>query len=1260
MGSIVVPDQCSSLLTENDAGSESVPQDDICGKFGAVGMLTVSSVVLIAELSARPYTNSKEDIVEGLCRFANLCMTMVLNIIEFNLFGGADGSYGPVLVVLLVVPPILAIGYSLYLINPHIIAHELWIWLKNFLRKRELAQEHQNEMVKLFQREAYDACRKGTAAQLRYHLEESDIELDLSWTEDSLDRPEEKGFTAVHIAAARGNSACLNELFVHGLFSFGLEHHTEVLTPMQLAWQNGCGLCVDMLKELDFKMKNPHATDPRLQVEGSDLLHGNIANALLSAGHHPERGSDIKWILNHFDNPGQTKEYVSMTRRKALMNVCNNLVMEHQWSGLAALADAVDLRILDLWGDWVSFKVISEIAKAAPRIRCLTIDGTQLGLNDLETVARSDEFCNTCAVFHGSPQRESKVTPFIEQPAKHASGLEKQTVYSETTWVVAGVSRLLEYLRPASKSSASLAQDIHGLGAQGPLDFEPATSKRHPPGGTQYRSHPFQTDDSNDPHTWVLVLENWSRKLVVLLQYLGRPSELKQLRSDSDPSSSYVTAWLNLSCKSNDQLINPEAQVEVADTKFHKGANIQIATLSIDGDGVEEDLVEIRLFDVTVSETIRVGRNCVDWRLTGLTQMIDSSMFSNTFTVDAVPVPMQMALCTAQDLQLAESSVFHADDLYFQKAGVDLNAGSKLDDAQTVALQNAIRTAFDEFVRDKNLEVMKFSDLLDGKARKRCYQIADENSFAHFAQTDEKSGGRRITILKSTKRDQGTIDGFIHVCGALSDIEQSCCMVLRCEHESSRLETPECLGHVWTDTNEIIACNGTVGYSLAQRNDLFRGDRSEVMHVKTVFVPGLAVAPARSFGNPWSPDDRDKAWMVELLEDQAERVHAHAVSHELRELLLAPDSLKWSESLLITLVSSAELCEAKKCTVLVDEDVRCDEFLVLWEGTCEVGKERVEQVGPSKVPLSNLFHMVLGLGLHNQARVVAKTNVKYLRIDGASVLRARMADISTCSFPPAAFHTLSCVTATKTTAPIWKWSLYHVEELLPRGSFALLTSDWFKILQGMDTTWRLHLVPSRIDPVNPHTRTRVTLFLGIKEGKHMNAAQKWQSKFTTSLEFEDGTEQAVHTQRLHSSHVSKAEVKLVKLALNPARALADDGSESGTWAKPSDSSVEQLYKVAEIDEEDLAKACALRFEMNVPTSRRAQARARLRGATVLTQASFVANENKSSPRARSSRHLLHRGSMHHVHAHSSGKVKLDTFEVEEQKNPLADGADEAV
>ncbi len=1263
VGNIVAPDRCSPRVTDNESGSESVPQDDICGKFGAVGMLIVSCMVLTAELYARPYINSKEDLVEGLCRLANLCMTIVLNIIEFNLFGGADGSYGPVLVVLLVVPPILAVGYSMYLINPHVIARELLNWLRLFWHKRKLAQIHQAEMVNHFQRQAYDACRHDNPSQLRYLLTLRDIELDLSWTEDAPDRPEEKGFTAVHIAAARGNATCLDELFAHGLFSFALEHHPGVLTPLQLAWKNGCGRCVRMLEELGFLMINPSETQPSLQVDGSHLLRDNIANALVSAGHHPERGSDMEWILNHHDNPGQTKEYVSMTRKRALINVCNNLVMEHQWSGLAALADAIHLRILDLWGEWVSFQVISEIVKAAPRICCLTIDGATLDLQDLETVATSTEFCNTCVVFHGSAQNLATGAPFTKRTAKHATDLAKQSVYSETTWIIAGASRLLESLRPFSNSSASLLRDIHKLGAPGPLDFQPPMRERHPD-GTQYRSHPFQTDDSNDPHTWVLVLENWSGKLVVLLQYLGRQSELTQ----SAPSSSHVTAWLKLTCKANNQLIDPAAQVDISDTRFHKGANIKIATFSIDVDGVLEDIVEIRIFDITVSETIRVGRNCVDWRVTGLNRMIDTetTMFSNTFTVDGMPVPLQMAVCTPH-LRHEESTLYNADDLYFHKAGVDLKAGTKLDDDQNEKLRSAILRAFDRFVRDDHLEVMKFSELLSGAARKQCYQLAAENSFEHSAQTNEISGGRYVTIFKSSTGDQGVIEGFIHVCGALPQFEEGCCVALRCEHESSRLEASECLGHVWTDTQEITAGNGTVGCPLAQRNDMFRGDRSEVVHMKGVFVPGLAVKPTRSVGKPWSPDDKEKAWMVDLLEEHTEHVNAKAVSSELRELLIAPDLLKWSESLLAALVDSAELCEAKKGTMLVDEEMRCDEFLVLIKGKCEVGKAQVEQA--NQVPLSNLFHMLLGFGLRHEDRVVAKTKVEYLRIDGAAALKARMAELSTCSFPPAAFHMLSCVNATELTASVWQWSLHLVEELLPRGSFALLTSSWFVIPQGMDAQWRLHLVPSRIGPFDPDTRTPVALFLGIEEGQNMNSAQKWQAKFTTSLEFEDGTEHAVQTKRLHSFHVPEAEAELVKLALNLTPALADTGPESDAWVKPSGSSVEQLFKVAEVDEDDLVKTCALRFKMDVPSSRRAQAHAKLRGATVLTRAGFVANETKrslgrtlssSSPRSQSFHHLMHHASMHDVHAYPSGDDKLVSFEVEEQTNPLAGGTDEVV
>ena len=111
---IIAPDACTSAHQDAESGSESLRADDICGKYSAVGLLVVACAVIALEIYARPYINSQEDMVEGLCRLANLFMTIALNIIEFNLFGGADGS-PRLLFSLLVVPPCCAIGYSMYL-----------------------------------------------------------------------------------------------------------------------------------------------------------------------------------------------------------------------------------------------------------------------------------------------------------------------------------------------------------------------------------------------------------------------------------------------------------------------------------------------------------------------------------------------------------------------------------------------------------------------------------------------------------------------------------------------------------------------------------------------------------------------------------------------------------------------------------------------------------------------------------------------------------------------------------------------------------------------------------------------------------------------------------------------------------------------------------------------------------------------------------------------------------------------------------------
>jgi hypothetical protein len=1027
-----------------------------------------------------------------MCRFASVCMTFALNVVQFDLLTGVTGSV-VILGILLVVPPCMAVAYSTYVLNPKIVVQHMLNEIRLFLHKRQVAQQQQAEATDRKRQAVYQAARSGNAPQLKYLLTKHEDDIALNWavSEDEDDNPE-RGFTPFHVAAAHGNALCLSELFMYGLFTFNQQQHTAVLSPLQLAWKNGCGRCVEMLTEMGFEEINPAVMEPRLQTSGLDLLHDNIVSALISAGHHLERGSDMEWILNHQGNYDQTSENVDLDQKAALKMVFASLVMEHQWDGLAALAAAIELNVLDLWDEWVNLQVIYEVVRAAPGIHCLKVDGATIGVQDLEQIATSAEFSHTCVVFHGTPSAGGG-SQLVQRKSKTARDLVKKLAYGETSWSIAGVSRLLQYLKPGGKHEThvkAFSEDLHELEAPRALDFQPPMKER-PVGGKQYRSHLFSTDESDDPHQWILALENWGNELAVFLQYSGRPSVA------TTSGSLYVTASLTITCTSDKKLLyGVGSSASVKNVVFSRGENIHVGSFCVD---CSKDLIELRVLDVFVMETTSLSPDCVDWRITGLNTLMDQpvTLFSDTFKATESNEPWQMAIQIPKR-SLPANSMLHIDEAYFKQTGVPV---AKFSDAMAAA----ILTAFTEFLDDEKLLAMELDPNCDSSARKFCHQTAEQNLLEHSTQTDENSGVRSVCVFKPDGQDCVPIEASLRRCDVSLDHTRRCSAAIRIEHESTQRNALQCLGHAWLDVSETVTVVTTaqegslksLGCALAYRRDLMRGDRSEVVHVKLLVARDTAgVQEARYLGKPWRPDAKDRAWMMEALKDQHMLKHQHTIGG-MRKLLIAPDDFLLPDEVLTTMIGTMEECTAKPGTEMLTKGKPCDEFLYLLDGSCRVAGGGAERVETGQVPLSRLCDMVLGLGASNRQTVIANDHVKYLRLDAGAFRAARFAAASPITFPEAAFHTVSpCGTPGKGQAEGVTWKLHRPADLLSDGSFVPLASDWFRVATLVQTRWRLHLIPVRdVNLAAP----MVAFYLSCDRADTMTTTQQMRARFTTSL-----------------------------------------------------------------------------------------------------------------------------------------------------------------
>ena len=993
---------------------------------------------------------------------------------------------------LLVIPSVTALSYATYVLNPGVVVEHIVNEFRLFLHKRKIAHEQEAERDRIKCESVYQAARMGNSMKLRHLLQKYDQDLDFNWAANERDEDDpERGFTPFHVAAAHGNSACLEELFASGLFQFNQRAHTTVLTPLQLAWKNGCGQCVNQLEEMGFEELNLDAKDPLLRASGVDLLHGNIVAALIAAGHHAERGLDMAWILNHQGNPEQNTDHhvEDLDQRSALKMVFASLVLEHQWDGLAALAAAIELTVLELWDEWVSFQVISQVARVAPGIHCLKVDGATISVGDLERVACTPEFAHCALVFHGTPsitEEPADAADGVKHQPKTARWLVKRFAYGETSWSIAGISRLLEYLQPGGKHVKQLKtflDDLHELDSPSESDFQPHLKERPPVGGKQYRSHPFSTDESDDPHQWVLVLENWGGELAVLIQYIGRGSD------GVNDGADHITASFTITCTAEKKLLYPGCSISVKSQRFQRGDNMHIATLRMDN--VPKDLIELRVLDSFVSETMSLTPDCIDWRMTGVNVLMDTEtlLFSDVFKATGADEPWQMSLQIPEQT-LPESAMFNLDEAYFERAGLPLPL-PRFD----AAMKAVILKAFSEFADDEKLLAMALASSCDSSARKFCHQTAAEKSLEHSTQTDD-GGARSVHVFKPNRQDHVPIEAFLRRCDTPNDDEWSsgrlCTVALRLEHESTQPNASHCLGHVWTDVGDARS----VGCQLGFRRDLQRGDRTEVVHLKLLFVPETSCRPQRSEGHPWTPDEKERAWMMELLRDQAAQKHQHAQVNALRVLIGAED-LTFTDELLWTMLSALEECTAVAGTVLLEQGAPCDEFMFLLEGDCSSDSGGSVLTGP--VQLNRLCDMVVGLGVTNRRTILAQSRtVKYLRLDAATALAARFAGVSPITFPEPAYDMLSPadMRGGGIADSTWLWTLHKPEQLLGTGisgATVSLASAWFSIPTVTSSRWRLHLITD-----GSETAT-AALYLGCERASTMPTTQQMRTGFITSL-----------------------------------------------------------------------------------------------------------------------------------------------------------------
>jgi hypothetical protein len=779
-----------------------------------------------------------------------------------------------------------------------------------------------------------------------------------------------------------------------------------------------------------------------------------------------------------------------------------SLALEHQWDGLGALGAAINLTRLEMWGEWVNFHVFLEVARASPGIHCLTVDDATLSVFDLERVATLAEFAHTCVVFHGTPADadESAVAgKLMQRQAKSVTEMIQLFAYSETSWTIAGVTRLLEHLRPGDKHEKhvkTFAEHLPQLDTADPQDFLPAIIER-PVGGKQYRSHLFSTDESDDPHQWRLVLENWGDQLAVLLQYAGRPSTAA---SGADVT---VTASMTITCTAKKKALYPGSSVRIQNGRFCRGDNIRVALLQMDS--VPQDMIELRVLDVFVMETCRIAADCVDWRITGLNFLMDEpnmAVFSDVFKAMEADEPFQLSMQIPEHT-IPDDAMFHADEAFFAANGVVDSGEDTAEDFEfDEKVAAVIDKAFALFENSDVLVAMAFATSCDSATRKYCHQTAARNSLEHSTRTDQDTQARAVWVFKTDRQDHAALSAYLRRCETPTRPNRSYSAALRIEHETTHRNTSQCLGHIWMDASSMVAENtssSSVGCELAYRRELQRGDRSEVVHVKVLFVPDATCAPPRSVGTRWVPDDKERPWIMELLRNQATLKHQHSsIGAAARRLLISPDEMLLPEELLVTMVSMMEECTAAAGAVLLAEGAPCDEFLLLLDGSCIVagGAEMSGQVA-----LSRLVDTALGLGVCNRQTILAKDEVRYLRLDWASLLQERFAAAPPVIFPPPAYEVLSrSASAGSSDTTTWEWTLHRPAELLAAPAFAPIASAWFSIDSAPLANWRLHLIPIPDAPAaSVRTAPAVALYLGCTRTTTMTTTQQMRALFSTSL-----------------------------------------------------------------------------------------------------------------------------------------------------------------
>jgi hypothetical protein len=825
------------VLERASSGVEEDPED-FCLKVGAVGVFSTTIVVLLAELCFKPYLNAQEDTVEALCRLASTCMGFVLVALVFDFI---QSSW--VLGLLLLVPSTVALTYAIYVLNPGVLMEHLVNEARIFMHKRSQAQARLEALNTELQHRFFDIACDGSIEKLNQLLAKHEAVLDVNWQMTEIDKYHR--FTAIHVAAAKGNLQCLERILSFGLIDYDPGLHEDILTPVQLAWQNGCGRCVAKLVAFGFcdgfdingqvqTVDNPQqvsdaegTADAGISTSGIQLLKANAVPALISAGHHPERASDMAWILNKLDahdNPHghQQNGKMQLDHGAALKIVFATLVVEHQWHGLAALAEAIDLDSLELWDEWVNYQVIQSVSKTAKCLELLKVDCGSMSVKDLATVATDvSNFGHTCVVFHGTPTVDSHNSlrplatsvdgaPEERRKVTTARDLIKKFAYGETSWSIAGTTRLMEYLSVKEQSTQStkhlfdLDQRVQQT-SPGDANFEPHIAERPPGARKQYRSHLFHTDDSDDPHQWVMALENWGEgRLAVLLQYRGRMNSSAEGHTAGSKSAtlSCVTASMGITCTADKKLIR-EGSANVQLKKFQYGDNVLVAAFPVmdaTSDKPIDELVEIRILDIFVMETVKTTPGCVDWRIVGLNILMDSHsthLFSDIFSGVTPQETWRLSLQIPR-VDIPPDQIFKVDQQRLVVAG--LPRAFNLEDHYSHELELAIEQSFELFEAEERWVAMEFTPLLSSAARKYCHQTAARNSHEHTTLTLPTTNQRQMWVYKVSDQDKSAIDVYM---SRTAEHETGVVGVSRTGHQSSAFAATAALAKDLNSTNVL-------------------------------------------------------------------------------------------------------------------------------------------------------------------------------------------------------------------------------------------------------------------------------------------------------------------------------------------------------------------------------------------------------------------------------------------------------------------------